>query len=46
MRDYRLIDADSHTLEPPHLWTAAPGRPDRKILQARRSRPLLASRRR
>ena len=21
MRDYRLIDADSHTLEPPHIWT-------------------------
>ena len=22
MRDYRLIDADSHTLEPPHIWTS------------------------
>ena len=21
MREYRLIDADSHTLEPPHIWT-------------------------
>ena len=20
MRDYRLIDSDSHTLEPPHIW--------------------------
>ena len=22
MREYRLIDADSHTLEPPHIWTS------------------------
>ena len=21
MRDYRVIDSDSHTLEPPHIWT-------------------------
>ena len=21
MREYRLVDADSHTLEPPHIWT-------------------------
>jgi predicted TIM-barrel fold metal-dependent hydrolase len=21
VREYRLVDADSHTLEPPHLWT-------------------------
>src|SRR4029434_7550907 len=21
VREYRLIDADSHTLEPPHIWT-------------------------
>jgi predicted TIM-barrel fold metal-dependent hydrolase len=22
MREYRMIDADSHTLEPPHIWTS------------------------
>jgi hypothetical protein len=22
VREYRLIDADSHTLEPPHIWTS------------------------
>ena len=22
MREYRLIDADSHTLEPPHIWSS------------------------